>query len=193
MGDVPGSGHGGVALYSKKKLHAKEIVLPEFKCFEICAVKLSLPKVIVIGMYLRPGVNVVTFDAFCQTFIKAIDDILSQLPYYNLIVAGDFNQYDRSFLTSHFSLFNIVLDTTRSNACLDQIYVDTHFRALYDPKNVTVGPPVGSSDHRSVFVANANLTAKRVITKHTLFDLRLSNVLAFEQRFLSHDLHSFFS
>ena len=190
---IDDSGHGGVALYSKKKLSAQEIFLPDFKCFEICAVRLSFPNVIVVGMYLRPGVDVISFDAFCQTFIKTVDDILGQLPFHNLIVAGDFNQYDRSFLTSHLSLFNIVFGPTRANAHLDQIYVDSRFRELHDPKNVTIGPPVGSSDHRSVFVASTSSTKGRVITKHTLFDLRLSYVLAFEQRFLSHDLDSFFS
>lgn len=48
-------------------------------------------------MYLRPGVDVRSFEAFCLTFIKTIDDVQSQLPYHNLIVVGDFNQYDRSF------------------------------------------------------------------------------------------------
>lgn len=190
---IDDSGHGGVALYSKKKFHAKEIILPEFKYFEICAVKLKFPNMIVIGMYLRPGIDVGSFETFCETFIKTVDDVQGHLPYHNLLVAGDFNQYDRSFLTSQLSLFNIVLGPTRINASLDQIFVDVSFRELYDPKNVTIGPPVGSSDHRTVFVANTCAAKKRVITKHVLFDLRLSNILAFEQRFLSHNLDLFFS
>ena len=187
------SGHGGVAMWSKNKFHAIEVSFPVSNFFEVCAVKLSFPKLLIVGMYLRPGIDVFSFDAFCESFVKTIDDFLNQMPYHNLIVAGDFNQYDRSFLTTQLCLTDIVLSPTRENACLDQIYVDTRVSQFYDLDNIHIGPPIGKSDHRSVFVPATLTTRKRGVTKHVIYDLRMSNVLTFEQRFLAHDFDSFFS
>ncbi len=179
-------------MWSKKKVHAEQIFFPVSHFFEVCVVKLSFPLLIIVGMYLRPGVDVKTFDDFCQNFISVIDDVLKRNPFHSLVVAGDFNQYDRSFLISNLSLRNIVPGPTRGDSHLDQIFVDMRLLELYDLKNVVVGPPIGRSDHCSVFAGSKSCLKRRVVTKHVIFDLRLSNILAFERQFLSHDLSTFF-
>ena len=144
-------------------------------------------------MYLAPGFSVPAFDSFCDIFINAIDNVLTQLPHHRLIVAGDFNQYNRTFLTSHLSLHNIVIGATRIDACLDQIFVDKEIFIMYKSENVSIGPPVGNSDHRSIFASIHGTKKRRTIKKHVLWDLRLSHLLKFEQNFLAHDFESFYS
>ena len=187
------SGHGGVALWIKSNLRAQKMSFLSFDFLEICAIQIFSLNLIVIGVYLPPGIARSVFRQFCDCFIQSVDGVLNQLPDFRLIVAGDFNQYDRSFLSLNLSLCNIVTGCTRLNANLDLIFVDKRVCSMYDPKNVVIGPPIGSSDHRSVFVATQRASKKRIITKHVIFDLRLSNILAFEQRFLSHDFSVFYS
>lgn len=187
------SGHGGVAVWTKNNLCASKIAFPLYDFLEICAVQLPVPKLIVVGMYLPPGIPMSSFNHFCESFVKFVDDMLNLQPHHKLIVAGDFNQYDRSFLSSNLSLRNIVTGPTRLNANLDLIFVDKRISERYDSNSVIIGPPIGSSDHRSVFAMSSNSASRRDFKKHILFDLRLSNVLAFEQRFLSRDFKFFYS
>lgn len=187
------SGYGGVALWTKKNFRACKISFPSYDFLECCAVQISFLNLIVIGIYLPPGIPSPSFHAFCDFFIKYVDNVLNKLPNHRLIVAGDFNQYDRSFLSLSLSLSNIVTGSTRLDANLDLIFVDRRIRESYDPNDVVIGPPIGNSDHRSVLAKTRNAAGRREKKKHVLFDLRLSNVLAFEQRFLSHDFEAFYS
>ena len=123
-----------------------------------------------------------------------MDDVLNQLPCHRLIVAGDFNRYNRSFLTSTFSLYNIVSGATRLNANLDLIFVDKRLCEWYDPARVVIGPPIGSSDHNSVFVdSHASVNSRDGVKKCLLFDLRESHLLEFERKFMSNDFEPFYS
>jgi hypothetical protein len=187
------SGHGGVAIWTKNMLRTRKLPFLSFDFLEICAVQIPLSKLIIIGIYLPPGIVISLFRFFCEAFIKAVDEVLNQLPLHRLVVAGDFNQYDRSFLSSNLSLCNIVTGPTRISANLDLIFVDKSMCTSYVPENVVIGPPIGTSDHRSVFAPGENATRDCEFQKHFLFDLRLSNIFAFEQRFLSHDLKAFYS
>ena len=189
---VDDSGHGGVALWTKKKLHAEQVSLPASRIFEVCIVKLSHSPIIVAGVYLRPGVDATSFRNFCDDFVKSIDIVLNVHPFHSLVVAGDFNQYDRSFLISNLCLRNIVHGPTRGNSFLDQIFVDSSLQQIFNPSDVVIGAPIGSSDHDSVFACAKGHVKKRLITKHKLYDLRLSNILSFEQHFLSLDLNAFY-
>ena len=189
------SGYGGVALWTRKNLRTRKLLFPVYDLLEVCAIQISSLKLLVIGIYLPPGIPSRSFDQFCDSFVNATDDILNRLPCHRLIVAGDFNQYDRSFLLSNFSLRNIVSGATRLNANLDLIFIDKRLCLSYNPDNVVIGPPIGSSDHNVVFAKSLTGTSSepREIRKHVLYDLRLSHVLAFEKKFLSNDFTAFYS
>ena len=82
---------------------------------------------------------------------------------------------------------------TRLNAQLDQIFVDANLFNKYPPENVEVGSPIANSDHNSVFAKSTTDSQKRLIKKFLLYDFRLSNILAFEETFLSQDFGSLYS
>ena len=88
---------------------------------------------------------------------------------------------------------NLVNDPTRLNAVLDLIFVDERMYCAYDSVKVEIGPPIGSSDHNSVFVPPVNYSRKQAVKRYSLYDLRESNILAFEKQFLSCDFERFYS
>ena len=188
-----GSRRGGVAIWSKTRLRAEALCLPTSNHLEICGVQIPDSKLMIIGIYLPPGIASNDFDAFHDTLLSTLDDILVTMPLYRLIIAGDFNQYDIAPLSLHLSLKNIVTGPTRENSCLDLILVDTRLLDDYSQERTDIGPPIGRSDHRCVFARPGEGVNRRCINKHILYDLRLSHVLAFEQRFLSGNLNTLYS
>lgn len=187
-------GRGGIALWTKNKFCSRKLLhFPEFDSFEVCCAELASVNLLIIGIYLPPGVAAASFNNFCDVFAAHMDEVLTRFPLHRLIVAGDFNQYNRSFLTANLSLVNIVTKATRLDANLDLIFVDKRIVDSYDPAKVVIGPPIGRSDHRTVFAVAEMQMKRREVKRHVLWDLRLSNVIAFEQRFLSHDFAVFYS
>ena len=184
------SGRGGVAIWSKSFLKAENL---EFQCFdniEICCVKVPACRVLVIGVYIPPGLSQSNFQAFCNYFCNKLDSTLNRSFRCRLLVAGDFNRYDCTFLTHNFSLSNIVSEPTRLNAVLDLVFVDPLIKQRYAIHNVKIGPPIGSSDHNTVLVIPSNSNVTDSSRKHEIYDLRESHVLEFEKEFLCHQLLS---
>ena len=107
--------------------------------FLMSVVSLSFPNLIIIGIYLRSGVDVLSFVTFCQNFINTFDDLLNKLPFIFLSSLVIFSV--RAFISivsfvCCLSLYNIVLCPTRNASHLDQIFVDVCICNLYDPENL---------------------------------------------------------
>ena len=186
-------GRGGVAIWTKRYLRVKELPCPIFERTEVCCVQIPVMNIIIIGIYLPPGIIAPLFQSFCQLFGETVDKFLNDFPFHRLIVAGDFNQYDRSFLTSNLSLKNIVHGPTRVNATLDQIFVDRCIYDRYGMDSVEIGAPIGTSDHNTVFVRpKTGGERNRSTRRHIVYDLRHSNLLAFERRFMANDFEPFY-
>ena len=135
------SGYGGVGLWTKKNLKARKLIFPAYNRIEVCAIQIPSRNLLVIAIYLPPGILEKPFADFCESFVSVTDDILNQFPCHRLIVAGDFNRYSCTFLSSIFSLRNIVTGATRLNANLDLIFVDDRLATSYAPDDVVIGPP----------------------------------------------------
>ena len=144
------SGYGGVAIWCKTSLKAMQLFFPQIDGIELCCVHIPVSRLIVIGLYLPPGISAPNFQAFCASFCDTVDSILTSYPHHRPITAGDFNRYDQSFLTSKFSLLNIVTGATRLSALLDKIFVDPCIFDCYPAENIEIGPPIGRSDHNCV-------------------------------------------
>ena len=191
---INGSVGGGVAIWSKVCLCAEDLQFQTSEDIELCCVKLPHCKLIIIGVYLPPGLRQAVFQEFRNKFCDTLDSVLLRLPQYRPIVAGDFNRYNCAFLSNIFSLTNIVTEPTRLDATLDLVFVDASIKQRYPSQNVEVGPPIGSSDHNTVMVFPSNAVNCRASRKHIFYDLRLSHVLAFERQFLNHcELPTFYA
>lgn len=191
LNDSPG---GGVAIWSKSFLHAEKLSFPLFENIELCCITLPKCKLLILGIYIPPGLPHRIFQEFCNSFTNCLDNVLLNLCNYFPIIAGDFNRYNCDFLINDFSMSNIVSEPTRCNAVLDLIFIDSFLNMKYTSQNVEIGPPIGSSDHNSIFVIPSDTKFSRASRKHTFYDLRLSHVLAFENEFIHHSqLSSFFA
>ena len=162
-------GHGGVVIWTKNRFQSRKLCFPLFDCFEVCVVQFPANRIMIVGIYLTPGVNISTFNSFCDAFINSLDDLLIKFSQHRLILAGDFNRYDRSFLTSHFSLRNIVTGPTRLNATLDFIFVEENIVHGYDEQKVEIGPPIGRSDHNTIFAPSRSYSKQRETKRHVFF------------------------
>ena len=174
---------GGVAVWVKRCYRCESVHFNGLGHVEICAVKLIDVNLLICGIYIPPGLAASAFNQTRDDLQSALDNFLVSFPNYNIIIAGDFNQYNMSFLDQCFSLRNIVRCPTRLSANLDHIYIDKSLLDKYNSDKVEVGPPIGKSDHRSIFVHCETIYKKRSIRRHVVYDLRESHVLAFEKHF----------
>lgn len=129
-----------------------------------------------VCIYIPPS-SVTRSSSDVLTFISQnIDDLLIQHPEFNVIITGDFNRLNINVLLHDFDLVNIVNVPTRHNALLDLVLVSNTISPLFQ---VEVGPPISTSDHRTILCRATNgLTPTS--SKHCIVhDLRKSNVDAF--------------
>ena len=99
-----------------------------------------------------------------------------QNPDYRLFLTGNFNHLNISYLWNSFDLENVVQVPTRNNAILDLVLLSSSISDLYD---VNVGPPIATSDHRSI-LCSPKITCKAPSNRQcTVYDLRESNIAAF--------------
>ena len=75
--------------------------------------------------------------------ITCVDSVIRKHPEYGVIITGDFNQMNDSFLKTHYKFSQIVKVATRGQAILDTIC--TNMNMVYS-KPVTVAE-LGTSDH----------------------------------------------
>ena len=75
--------------------------------------------------------------------ITCVDSVIRKHPEYGVIITGDFNQMNDSFLKTHYQFSQIVKVATRGQAILDTIC--TNMNMVYS-KPVTVAE-LGTSDH----------------------------------------------
>jgi len=187
-----GARGGGVAVWCKSQLRPEMCLLPTNSNFEICCVCLPLARLIVIGIYLPPGILKPDFVLLQDKLTETLDFLLVSMPLHRLVIAGDFNRYEMSSLASQFSLKNVVVHPTRNDAYLDLVFVDKSLLSQYSPERTEVGPPIGGSDHRCVIARSSDRKECRQTKKHVLYDLRLSHLLNFEKAFLENDMSSFY-
>ena len=128
---------------------------------------------------------------FCITdfLVKVLDDELLIRPDLNLMVSGDFNDFDSSFLRSYFSMKNCVESPTRGDSLLDQIWISSGLLEHYI-SCAEVGPPLGTSDHRTVFLNTKYHPAPVSQKIIKIRDYRLSNLARFAESLSRADFSS---
>ena len=96
------------------------------KCFEYCKVHITDFNLIIVALYRPPSGH---FD----TFVDALEGVLSRMSGKRLIFAGDFNikfgssdtQETRLLdITLSFGLKPTIFEATRGPSCLDNIFLD---------------------------------------------------------------------
>lgn len=173
---------GGVCLWVNdnilSNLHTPLHISPS-SC-EILFIKLRLQSrnIICCLMYIPPGLCRAEQCKISDFVLNEFDSLLSSSPHFNIIVAGDFNDFPCTVFEDDLSLRNKVNVATRENSILDKIFVDIELSELYD-KFAMVGSPVSTSDHNSIILRSpVNLNDITAISV-PVFDFRESHLNEF--------------
>lgn len=184
--DRPSRRGGGVCVWIKSSLEPLSLLpkAPLPSTIELIIVRLSCGAfhVVCYCIYVPPGLNKANHDVISDFIISEFDHILSVFPNDKLIIAGDLNDFDCSFLCENFRLVNRVTEATRGNAILDHIWIDESLCEFY-PTSACIGPPLKNSDHNCVFLRSLCQPSPTTDRRATLvWDLRDSFVREFVHR-----------
>ena len=125
---------------------------------------------IILGTVYHPPQN--DDNKLRAHIFNSLDLILTNYPNSSIVILGDFNQFKPRNLCSSFKLKKLVLKPTRGNNVLDQIY--SNLSEYYSEPAIL--PPLGSSDHSSVFLQPTGNKAPSLPTaQRQRRDCRVSN------------------
>ena len=137
---------GGVACYVKNDVLYSRIVELEDHLFEVLWLKIrAFSCIILAGIYHPLGAN---SAAMRDHVINGVDSVVRKHPNYGVLLTGDFNQLNDTFLKTHYRYAQIVKVPTRGHSTLDKIW--TNMSPVYDAP-ITLYE-LGSSDHNIVLL-----------------------------------------
>ena len=156
---------------------------------EILFTKVPCLKLLICVAYIPP--NLPSTEKLCITdFLEnAMDEQLSQCPELQQIVTGDFNDFDSSFLCTYFNMENRVTLPTRGDSLLDQLWISSPLLSHY-ASYAEVGPPLSTSDHRTIFLKTKSHSAETSGRVIKFRDYRSSNLANFTERLSNADFTS---
>ena len=176
---------GGVCIWAKSKfkpsLFALVSAVPpaiEVAFIRVTCVNISL---ICCGLYVPPNLSSAVHVTITDFLMFEFDHALSLYPDIKLIIAGDFNDFCTDFLSEHLGLVNTVVDATRGDAILDQIWIDEELRDLY-AASATVGPPLKNADHNCILLPPVCDSAAERHRPTLVWDYRASNISEYLRR-----------
>lgn len=177
---------GGVGVWVHTSFHATRYFFegPTFGTESVCLLFTCI-KTCFLCIYVPPSSVIQSSSDVSQFIAKNLDNIMLHNPDFKLLLTGDFNRLNVSYLLNSFDLHNVVLSPTRKEATLDLVLMS---EALVDHYNVEVGPPIASSDHRSIFCEPKNACQFLDIRESVFYDFRESNVNAFLSELNQFDL-----
>lgn len=88
-----------MAIWAKRSIRGEDIPFHKFDRIEVCLVKLSGIGILVCAVYLPPGLTSSIFVGFKERLEIFLDNFLFSFPHCRVMIAGDFNRYDMSFLS----------------------------------------------------------------------------------------------
>ena len=158
---------GGVALYFKKNLHVTRIpTIEDDNCESIWIEHvfadpiLGFGKCIVCSLYHPPNAD----RRFLADHLQhGLETVYSSNSTPLIFIGGDFN---RASFPALKSLKQIVLKPTRGDVTLDCIY--TNLDCVYNNDCITILPPIGNSDHNTIYVESMNHVSHSMFEKRTV-------------------------
>lgn len=142
---------------------------------EVLFVKIPSLKLFLCVAYIPPSLSSSEKDKITAFFENVFDGELATCPDLNFIVCGDFNDFNSSIFHTFFSLKNCVESPTRGESVLDQIWISPAMLDHYVPC-AEVGPPLGTSDHRTVFLPTKSRSVSSRQKTVRMKDYRMSNL-----------------
>ena len=174
---------GGVAIYLRDDIPFKEEAVNHIFNNEVeyLFVDLQSVKIGVLCIYIPPNLSASSLSMVHEKMTTLLDDYLCKYPKNGTIVLGDFNHFKVDDFCNEHSMTDIINKPTRGSNILDHVLIDQALTPAYSTAKVDFLPPIGKSDHLTLFIAAENGRETANIRHHTVFDFRqshLSNLFA---------------
>ena len=168
---------GGVAVWTNFSLNPVRFY-PDGPSYGTNSVWLTLPRLnmIFVCIYIPPSSSIKYPSEVVSFISNNLDSFLTSHPDSDIILTGDFNRLDVSYVLHAFDLIDLIKSPTRGDAILDHVFVSSPLENLC---NVDVGPPISSSDHKTILCTPNKHSSTQSKTMRTVCDLRESNIQAF--------------
>lgn len=167
---------GGVCLWCHNFFTPE--ILPSYKqdFIEHLVIYLRKVSIFVIVIYIPPSLLANQRLMIDDFLVDVLERCLSLNPDGNLIVCGDFNNFDTRDLALSYSLENKVIAPTRGNNILDMIFMTDSLSEYYPKADIL--SPLCTSDHNCLLLRSPNDATSTPVNKirHVTLDLRKSNV-----------------
>ena len=168
---------GGVCAYVRNDVSVKNVSPPYMPdiCSEFLILELKQFDLTTLILYVTPSLNSSQLQAINDFIINVSDASTSS----QFLIAGDLNHLNTLVLEQLLCMKQVVMTPTRKSAILDKILISEDMYSAYfsdlpgeaDP--VTIGPPLGNSDHCCVTLLSreqsVNLFRASVLRKFTVF------------------------
>ena len=133
---------------------------------------------VICALYIPPNLSTIDHRSSEEFLIAHIDFFVNHNPETNYISCGDFNDFDCSFIRSQLVCTNMVRQPTRASSILDQIWISEGLEDNYADEAI-IGPPLGTSDHNSVFLPTRNKEKLSFPRVCDVYDYRHSHMAQF--------------
>ena len=108
--------------------------------------------------------------------VNIIDEHATKHPSRDIVILGDFNDFEVRKLNEELDLTDIVTAPTRGTNTLDHILIGEGLKPWYNSTNVKYESPVGKSDHVTLMFFPEQNRKFSDTRECTVFDYRSSNI-----------------
>lgn len=174
---------GGTCLWARDSLDPRRIMFQNKpQTIEATCITMRRHTLLCICVYIPPSLIRDDKDAILNYLTISTDEYLASHQNANVIIMGDFNDFDVEELSSALGLINVVADPTRNDSRLDHILLSDDLLCKYTIPAI-VGPPLSTSDHNCVLLRSQCILLDTGRTA-TVYDLRRSNKIKYVHAFI---------
>lgn len=171
---------GGVAVWSKYQFPVKRYPCTynsDFECIILC---FSSLRIVLMALYIPPGVSVSSRDYLNDYITFHLDNVLTIHPDHSVIVCGDLNRFNINVICLSFNLVNLNTNATYGDSMLDYILIPD---SLSDEYRIELCCPIDKSKtpHSSLLATASSESGTDLCVTKKVFDLRFSFICDFVQ------------
>lgn len=172
---------GGTAIYIRHGIEFE--TLPPIQCsvidVENTVINMKHPNIFLVCVYFPPDLLIRDLKVFHEEIVQKFDQLLTENPDHNVIIAGDFNHFNVDNLCTDLSLLDLVKQPTRGRNILDHVLVSDSLSEFYNENLVDYDAPIGNSDHKTVTATpKEKMSISNELHAITVYDFRKSHLNA---------------
>lgn len=145
---------GGTAIYIRNSIDFCHLPSPALhERVNITITELCTHSIFLICIYIPPDLQAETLRNIREALAEEVENLWARRPQFEVIIAGDMNNFNVRDLCLDFNLSDIIQLPTRGHNILDHVLISHGLKHVYLQDNVEYNPPIGSADHLTLFVA----------------------------------------